>query len=73
MLGGLATSTEHPPSHPSPPALQAAGVRLSYDHEGQLTGQAATARAVGTTVAVRDIFRPLPVRRVPLGLGLGWR
>ena len=40
----------------------AAGVRLTYDHAGKLTGTAATARAPGTTVAVRELFKPLPVR-----------
>ena len=40
----------------------AAGVRLTYDHVGKLTGTAATARALGTTVAVRELFKPLPVR-----------
>ena len=43
-------------------AQQAARARLSYDHEGRLAGQSAAARAVGTTVAVRDLFKPLPVR-----------
>lgn len=43
-------------------AEQAAGVRLEYSHEGGIASQAAAARAVGTTVAVRDIFKPLPVR-----------
>lgn len=40
----------------------AAGVRLTYNHAGKLTGTAATARAPGTTVAVRELFKPLPVR-----------
>ena len=40
----------------------AAGVRLTYNHVGELTGSAATARAPGTTVAVRELFKPLPVR-----------
>lgn len=40
----------------------AAGVRLTYDHAGKLTGTVATARATGTTVAVRELFKPLPVR-----------
>lgn len=43
-------------------AEQSAGVRLCYDHEGRLASQAPAARAVGTTVAVRDIFKTLPVR-----------
>lgn len=40
----------------------AAGVRLTYDHAGKLTGTVATARAPGTTVAVRELFKSLPVR-----------
>ncbi len=34
----------------------------SYDHNGVLTGQAGAARTVGTTVAVRELFKRLPVR-----------
>jgi len=41
---------------------QGAAARLTYDREGALTGQAAAARAPGTTVAVRDLFKALPVR-----------
>ncbi len=41
---------------------QVAAARLTYDREGALTGQAAAARAPGTTVAVRDLFKALPVR-----------
>ncbi|KAI7836307.1 hypothetical protein COHA_009815 [Chlorella ohadii] len=41
---------------------QDVGVRLSYDHNGKLVGQAGAARTVGTTVAVRDLFKRLPVR-----------
>jgi len=40
----------------------AAGARLTYDHAGRLAGTAAAARAPGTTVAVRELFRTLPVR-----------
>ena len=36
--------------------------RLSYDHTGTLVGTTPTARAVGTTVAVKDLFKTLPVR-----------
>ncbi|PRW39172.1 mismatch repair endonuclease PMS2 [Chlorella sorokiniana] len=43
-------------------AEQDVGVRLSYDHNGRLVGQAGAARTVGTTVAVRDLFKRLPVR-----------
>ena len=38
------------------------GTRLSYDHAGVLTGTAAAARSKGTTVAIRELFKPLPVR-----------
>lgn len=41
---------------------QTAGVKLIYNHEGLITSQATAARAVGTTVAVRNIFKTLPVR-----------
>ena len=34
----------------------------SYDHNGKLAEQAGAARTVGTTVAVRDLFKRLPVR-----------
>lgn len=43
-------------------AEMAAGVRLAYDQAGAVLSQASAARAVGTTVAVRDLFKPLPVR-----------
>ncbi|KAL3143767.1 hypothetical protein ABBQ32_003597 [Trebouxia sp. C0010 RCD-2024] len=36
--------------------------RLTYDHTGALVGTAPTARAVGSTVAVKDLFKTLPVR-----------
>ena len=36
--------------------------RLSYDHTGSLVGSTPTARALGTTVAVKDLFKTLPVR-----------
>lgn len=36
--------------------------RLTYDHTGCLVGTSPTARAVGTTVAVKDLFKTLPVR-----------
>ena len=38
------------------------GARLTYDHAGVLTGMAAAARSKGTTVAVKELFKPLPVR-----------
>lgn len=40
----------------------AAAQRLTYGREGTIAGQEAAARAVGTTVAVRDLFKCLPVR-----------
>ena len=47
-------------------AEMAAGVRLAYDQAGAVLSQASAPRAVGTTVAVRDLFKPLPVRyKVP--------
>ena len=36
--------------------------RLTYNHTGALVGTSPTARAVGTTVAVKDLFKTLPVR-----------
>lgn len=36
--------------------------RLTYDHTGALVATTPTARAVGTTVAVKDLFKTLPVR-----------
>ena len=50
-------------------AEQAAGVRLTYDPAGALASRAPAARAVGTTVAVRDLFKRLPVRCAGRG---GW-
>jgi DNA mismatch repair protein PMS2 len=44
-------------------AEQAAAVRLEYDRDGKLVGSTPCARAVGTTVAIKDLFAPLPVRR----------
>lgn len=43
--------------------LQAAGMRLEFDRQGVLTSSTTCARAPGTTVAVADLFTPLPVRR----------
>ena len=40
----------------------AAAQRLTYGRDGGIAGQEAAARAVGTTVAVRDLFKCLPVR-----------
>ncbi|KAI3431618.1 hypothetical protein D9Q98_004667 [Chlorella vulgaris] len=41
---------------------QEVGVRLSYDPNGLLVEQAGAARTVGTTIAVRELFKRLPVR-----------
>ena len=43
-------------------AEDSAGRRLSFDHHGKLVSQQDAARAVGTTVSVRDLFKTLPVR-----------
>ena len=40
----------------------AAGVRLAFDQGGAVVSQASAARATGTTVALKDLFKPLPVR-----------
>lgn len=39
------------------------GARLSFDRSGALVASAPAPRARGTTVAVRRLFEPLPVRR----------
>jgi DNA mismatch repair protein PMS2 len=41
---------------------EAIATRLDYDHSGAITSQQSVARAVGTTVAVANLFAPLPVR-----------
>ena len=43
-------------------ADQAAGVRLEYDAKGHLQHSSTAARSTGTTVSVKNIFKPLPVR-----------
>lgn len=43
-------------------ADQAAGNKLEYDRAGRLVKTTPVARAVGTTVIVSDLFKPLPVR-----------
>lgn len=40
----------------------ASGTRLFYDHNGAIVSIAPIARAQGTTVAVKELFKPLPVR-----------
>jgi len=55
-----------------------AATRLEFDREGKLCGRAACARGVGTTVAIGNLFGPLPVRRQVRGwvasvwFGLVW-
>ena len=39
------------------------GTRLEYDHAGRLRSRTPAARAPGTTVCLRALFSPLPVRR----------
>lgn len=43
-------------------AEEEVGVRLAYDRHGHLTSQTPTARSIGTTVAIKELFKPLPVR-----------
>ncbi len=40
----------------------ASGTRLFYDNNGSIVSTAPIARATGTTVAVKELFKPLPVR-----------
>ena len=54
-------------------ADQAAGTRLEFDRDGRLTSSSPVARAVGTTVAVKDLFAALPVRRQVRSNGRAWR
>lgn len=69
-LGGLTVITRT--------AEQAAATRLEFDRDGRLTSSTPVARAVGTTVAVKDLFSALPVRRQVGGAkglsggGRGW-
>ncbi|KFM24407.1 Mismatch repair endonuclease PMS2 [Auxenochlorella protothecoides] len=51
-------------------AGEAAGTRLEFDERGRLAGRAAVPRAVGTTVAVRNLFARLPVRHREFKAGL---
>ena len=43
-------------------ASQSAAVRLTYKQTGELAYSTPAARAVGTTVTVAAVFKPLPVR-----------
>lgn len=43
-------------------AEEECGSKLTYDHSGKLMSRTAAPRAVGTTVAVQNLFAPLPVR-----------
>ncbi len=47
------------------------GSSLEYDREGRLAKQSLAARAPGTTVALRNLFAPLPVRHKVRRLQLG--
>ena len=49
-----------PDTWPTPE--QEAGTRLEYDALGRLKSQVTAARARGTTVVVKDLFKPLAVR-----------
>ncbi|BDA44213.1 probable mismatch repair endonuclease PMS2 [Coccomyxa sp. Obi] len=40
----------------------ATGTRISYDRNGNIQSTSPIARAKGTTVAVKELFKPLPVR-----------
>jgi DNA mismatch repair protein PMS2 len=44
-------------------ASEECGVKLEYDSHGELAGEVMMARSGGTTIAVRDLFHSLPVRR----------
>lgn len=44
-------------------ASEECGVKLEYDAHGELAGEVMMARSGGTTIAVRDLFHSLPVRR----------
>ena len=44
-------------------AQDVTGSRVSYDASGKIAQQTPVARARGTTTALRELFRPLPVRR----------
>lgn len=50
-------------------ADQTAAVRLAYSPSGELTSTRPAARAVGTTIAVAELFKPLPVRFKVTGPG----
>lgn len=38
------------------------GSRITYDHHGNLTSQSPAPRAIGTTIAIQNLFHRLPVR-----------
>jgi len=45
---------------------QDAGAKLEFDQAGVLKETSSAARSTGTTICIRDIFKPLPVRyKVP--------
>lgn len=41
---------------------QEVGSRLEFDTQGLLVATRSCARALGTTVAIKGLFKPLPVR-----------
>ena len=58
-VGRVTVSTRH--------ATARLGTSLSYGLDGRIAGQEAVARAVGTTVAVEELFFTMPVRRKEFG------
>jgi DNA mismatch repair protein PMS2 len=38
------------------------GTALTFSQEGELISESSIARTVGTTISIRDLFKPLPVR-----------
>ena len=52
-------------------AQDVTGSRVSYDASGKIAQQTPVARARGTTIALRELFRPLPVRRKVRALSHG--
>lgn len=66
-MGGERASTGDllllPVNPPAPgSSLNSCPPPCSYDQNGVLTGQVGAARTVGTTIAVRELFKRLPVR-----------
>ena len=61
-MGGCTARNCIPTAGLAQPLTRPLSLCCSYDHNGKLVGQAGAARTVGTTVAVRDLFKRLPVR-----------